>query len=394
MSAKQPTRTRVRLGVYRRTNGDGSTTYEVAFRDSDGRQRRETVGPRLKEAEARYAQVKADMSRGTHVARRADMTVASAAATWLDSLGHLRPTTFQSYEGPLRCHVLPEFGHRRLEAVTPDQIARWTTRAMTEAYAVQHGHSAPYRAATIRLALRALNRVYAHAIRRQGYAGANPVSALERAERPHDDPKPRTILTPEQVAVVVAAAPARCRDLLAVMASTGCRTGEALGLTWGDLDLAARTVSFRRQADRRGRRVPLKTANARRTVDLAGHLVTALATRKLAAGDSRATALVFPSRNGTPLDFRLPGRALAQACRTATVPTISPHGLRHAHASALLADGEDLAYVSRRLGHSNVATTAQNYAHLIEDEARRQVRRERQDRLYGPPVLAVVGADR
>ena len=63
-NATPPGRVKVRPGVYARTNGDGTTVYEISFRDSDGRQRRETVGPRMKAAEARLAQIKADMSRG------------------------------------------------------------------------------------------------------------------------------------------------------------------------------------------------------------------------------------------------------------------------------------------------------------------------------------------
>ena len=57
------TRERVRPGIYRRRNADGSTTYEIAYRDSDGRQRRQTVGPKLREAEQRLAQVKAAACR-------------------------------------------------------------------------------------------------------------------------------------------------------------------------------------------------------------------------------------------------------------------------------------------------------------------------------------------
>jgi len=191
------------------------------------------------------------------------------------------------------------------------------------------------------------------------------------------------ILTPEQIAAVLRNAEPRYRDLLAVFAGTGARTGEVLGLTWADLDLAGRTARFAWQADRHGARVPLKTRNARRTLDLPGSLVTALSARKLAAEDTTPRALVFPSRVGTVLDHHRPGAALAVACKAAGVPVVSPHALRHAHASALLAAGVDLAAVSRRLGHGSVAVTAEVYAHLLEDEGRRQGRRDKLDGLYG-----------
>jgi len=68
------------------------------------------------------------------------------------------------------------------------------------------------------------------------------------------------------------------------------------------------------------------------------------------------------------------------------VPVVSAHALRHAHASALLADGWDLAAVSRHLGHGSVAITASTYAHLLDDPERRQARYDSLDRLYGSEV--------
>ena len=40
------------------------------------------------------------------------------------------------------------------------------------------------------------------------------------------------------------------------------------------------------------------------------------------------------------------------------------HDLRHAYATLMIEDGEDLAVVSKSLGHANLSTTADIYAHL------------------------------
>ena len=45
---------------------------------------------------------------------------------------------------------------------------------------------------------------------------------------------------------------------------------------------------------------------------------------------------------------------------------ISPHGLRHTHASILIGNGVDIQYVSARLGHSNVEITQTVYTHLLD----------------------------
>jgi integrase len=234
------------------------------------------------------------------------------------------------------------------------------------------------------LALTTLQRVYSHAARRQGYAGTSPVAALEQSERPSGEPKVRVILTPEQVGAVLAAATPKWRPMLAFMAGTGCRIGETLGLTWGDLDLSKGTATITAQLSREGARVPLKTRKSRRTLDLPGSLVQALREHKIASAHTADDALVFATRRGTPLDHRNVARhGLVAACKAAGVPVVSPHAMRHAHASALLADGMDLAAVSRRLGHASVAITAGVYSHVIDDARRRDERRTQLDGLYG-----------
>lgn len=402
-------RRRVRPGVYERRNRDGSTTFEVAYRDSDGKQRRETVGPRMKEAVARLAQIKADMSRGQRVAPRRHLTVAAAAEAWLAASGHLRDTTHDAYRAALDHQVLPDFGPRRLESITADDLARWIQRAQTLAYRVERDRAAypdpedgpprkrpsePYSARTIDIALGVLHRVYRHAARRQGYAGTSPVAALERQERPRDgEARQMVVLTPEQVASLIEQARPAYRPVIAFLAATGCRVGEALGLTWADLDLRERTARIAMQANRKGQRVPLKTMNSRRTLDLPGSLAALLAAHKLAADDTSPQAFVFASMGGNPLDGpNVAARGVRAACKAAKVPVVGPHALRHAHASALLADGWDLAAISRRLGHGSVAVTARIYAHLIEDEDRRRERRDRLDALYGGPTVAAAGS--
>lgn len=389
-------RERVKPGIYKRLDGDGSTKYEIMYRDSDGRKRRETVGTRLRDAEARLVQAKADMSRGVRVAASRDLTVATAAERWLDASGHLRATTLAAYRASLETHVLPAFGKRRLETVTPDDVGRWAQRMRTSAYRVEADRRAypdtaeekrprtPLRAATIGLALKTLHRIFAHAIRRQGFAGTSPVAALERAERPADEAKERIILRPVELAEVVDASTPAYRAVLAFLAGTGCRLGEALGVTWDDLDLVEGTARIGAQLDRDGRRVPLKTRNARRTLDLPGSLIDVLKQEERSRVNRSGGGLVFATSIGGPLNHRnVARRGLVAACKKAGLPIISPHGIRHAHASTLLADGWDLAAVSRRLGHGSVAITASTYAHLLEDAERRQARRDRLDGLYG-----------
>ena len=67
---------------------------------------------------------------------------------------------------------------------------------------------------------------------------------------------------------------------------------------------------------------------------------------------------------GTPLDARNVTRLLQAALERAGLPRQRFHDLRHAYATLLLEAGEELAVVSKMLGHADLGTTADVYAHL------------------------------
>jgi len=73
---------------------------------------------------------------------------------------------------------------------------------------------------------------------------------------------------------------------------------------------------------------------------------------------------VFATSIGTPLDSRNVTKAFQRILVTVGLPHQRFHDLRHACATLLLEDGEELGLVSRILGHSQIATTADVYAHL------------------------------
>ena len=76
--------------------------------------------------------------------------------------------------------------------------------------------------------------------------------------------------------------------------------------------------------------------------------------------------LVFTGRRGAPLHSSTVAHALKRECRRLGLPEVSPHGLRHLHASLLLKKGLAVPAVSRRLGHANSAITMSVYAHALE----------------------------
>jgi integrase len=86
--------------------------------------------------------------------------------------------------------------------------------------------------------------------------------------------------------------------------------------------------------------------------------------------------LVFTTPRGTPLSSKnLYNRELAPACDRIKEPRISWHAFRHTHATLLTDVGESIKTAQAQLGHSDLATTLNLYAHVVPDSQRRAVER-------------------
>lgn len=115
-----------------------------------------------------------------------------------------------------------------------------------------------------------------------------------------------------------------------------------------------------------------KTERSRRMLRLPGAVCDALREhrrRQLGerlAGGSRWVDgdFVFATRQGRPMVARNVLRDFHARLAEAGLPRQQFHDLRHCYATMMLEDGEDLAVVSRSLGHSQLETTADVYAHL------------------------------
>ena len=153
-----------------------------------------------------------------------------------------------------------------------------------------------------------------------------------------------------------------------LLAYTGCRVGEALALTWQDVDLGLGTIVISKSVQRVDKEWVVtspKTRSGTRVISLPSEAVQVLriqAERCVAQG---IRDLVFPSGQGTPLHATTVAHAMRRECDRLGLCRLTPHGLRHLHASLLLAQGLPIPAVSQRLGHANAAITMSTYAHYL-----------------------------
>jgi integrase len=313
------------------------------------------------------------------------MTVAQYGGLWLDGTkraevarGHNSESTLRNYRDLWERHIAPDLGHLRLDKLTPAVLREWLARKATQASA-HGGMLSPNTQARIHAVLRAaLNDAV-----RDDLLKANP---LDRVRPPRaGSPRVRP-LTAEQVAMLLQATVSTpLFTLLLLMLATGARPGEALAAAWSDLDLddgrwhISRTLG-RIPAGPGARTTRLaftrtKTTASNAVIALPAVAVTELRRHRHEQMQARLKArvwsdpdLVFATSLGTPLEARNVRRDLQRAAADAGLGrTVRLHDLRHAAASALMAEGVRIEVTSKLLRHTRLATTSDIYSHLLEE---------------------------
>jgi hypothetical protein len=164
----------------------------------------------------------------------------------------------------------------------------------------------------------------------------------------------------------------RLHAAFVLLATTGMRRGEALGLRWSDLDLTAGRLSITRTVIAVNHVIQIgspKTARARRTVALdpgtiavlRKHRQQQLEERLLMGSGFTDHDLLFCRPDGGPLHPERFARTFQIEATRAGLPRIRLHDLRHTWATLALVAGEHPKVVQERLGHANVSITLEIY---------------------------------
>lgn len=183
-----------------------------------------------------------------------------------------------------------------------------------------------------------------------GYLPYNVGAAIKL--QPNRDGLAQRILEESEVAKLIEAAPpGRDRVLLKILYVSGIRVSEACGLKWCD--------ALPRQEG--GQITVFGKGGKTRTILLKPRVWQQLLSIQ---GDASAVEAIFRSRKGGgPLDSSQVRRiAYAAAGKAGLGRKVSPHWLRHAHASHALDRSAPIHLVQATLGHASVSTTGR-YLH-------------------------------
>lgn len=366
--------TRYGAGTAYQRSRDGKWVVAWEAPRVDGkRRRRSVVGDTEAQAWARMYEVRSAEARSSSSSRQATAgeTVGEFLDRWLSDV--IAPTrrerTLWGYRAIVEA-LRPAIGSIRLAKLTTRDVQR----------AIAGRDLAPQ---TIRHYAACLRGAFTYAVR-HGLMERNPAADLVLPAVRQAD---RVPWTSAELRAFLAAIPEddELAPLWITAAWTGMRQGELLGLRWQDVDLDRGSLVVRRSLARlpgpTGTRYVLeepKTERSRRTIPLTPATVAALRElrkRQLSAPRKLDQGLVFATPAGSPLDAARVSIRFRRAVETAGLRLIRFHDLRHTAASLMIEAGIDLATISRILGHSTIATTADIYGHLTESGKRAAIDR-------------------
>lgn len=333
-------------------------TIDVGRDPLTGRRRRISRTVHGTKAEAERTQARLIIEATKHRGSRT-RTVGALLEAWLDH-ADLSPNTLRGYRSKLDLYLIPALGTipaRKLDTETIDRFYR----------ALRKKGLAP---ATIRQTHAILRRACSQAVK-WGWLPDNPAAHATPPTVPRRD---RDAPTVPQVAAILLEASRDLTDAVLLAVATGARRGELCGLQWADIE--GTTIRIRRAISDVSELTVKGPKHGRgRKVTIDPGTVALLDARKARA---RADALACGTRiigssyvlgeepgQRAPLrPERLTGRFRDAAKRAGITATF--HGLRHANATWLLADGIPVRQVSGRLGHASAQMTLDVYAHALE----------------------------
>lgn len=151
---------------------------------------------------------------------------------------------------------------------------------------------------------------------------------------------------------------------------TGLRVGEALALTWKDINFDFKTLEVNKSWDYKEKKMKsTKTDSSVRIITIDDDLITTLDKFKRLKRSIKINDPLFVNDQSKIVSPEGANKALNRELKACDIiiPNFHFHSLRHTHASYLLYKGVSIYYISQRLGHSSFKTTIDTYSHVIDE---------------------------
>lgn len=328
------------------------------------------------QAEASKILQKLQADKGIGVCQ-SGMTTGDWIDTWIEKYKapKLKPATLTSYRGNARLHIIPAIGKIPLRDLKTSQIQRalnnigGSCSTFVKNYNVIHG---------------ALDKAV-----ELGMISRNPCKGVYF---PEDDKKEMRVLSKEEQEQFISALEGEYyKPMFLTYLYTGMRMGEAIPLTWEDINLDDREIRVNKKAiichnyEKHEAKTEIqdfcKTKSSKRTITITTGLVRVLSEHKQnlkaqaeeLGQEWSEGSLVFPNMAGRIVNARNLQNVLYRIYAKAGIEGATMHTLRHTYATRCFEADIKAKMISKQLGHAKVRTTLDVYVHVLPDTKRTEI---------------------
>ena len=299
-----------------------------------------------------------------------DPTFEELASLWLENYKTtVKPSTFENVRSKVEKMTEEHFKEMKLKKITVAYCQKIVIE-LSKSYVLYNHY------------LSVINRIFKYAVL-MDILDSNPFDKVIK-------PKSRQVqrkgnfLTKEELKEFLKLAQTATLSyffpLVHLMSYTGLRQGEALALKWSDIDFENKKITVNKTAVRINGKQSLqspKTKNSKRVISIDPTTISILKSWKKDQikiyfkngkhfeGDEN---FIFTNKRGDWVHIHNFIRYFKRFIADHKLKPITPHGLRHTHASLLFSAGVEPKNISDRLGHSTVQITLDLYTHITEEQ--------------------------
>lgn len=299
-----------------------------------------------------------------------DPTFEELASLWLENYKTtVKPSTFENVRSKVEKMTEEHFKEMKLKKITVAYCQRVVIE-LSKTYVLYNHY------------LSVINRIFKYAVL-MDILDSNPFDKVIKPKSRQTQRK-SNFLTKEELKEFLKLAQTATLSyffpLVHLMSYTGLRQGEALALKWSDIDFENKRITVNKTAVRIEGKQSLqtpKTKNSKRVISIDPTTLSILKSWKKDQikiyfkngkhfeGDEN---FIFTNQRGEWVHIHNFIRYFKRFIADHKLKPITPHGLRHTHASLLFSAGVEPKNISDRLGHSTVQITLDLYTHITEEQ--------------------------
>lgn len=346
-------------GYFRKRGDKWSFTIDIGRDPVTNKRKQKTVsGFRTrKEAEKACAEMLTEIERGNFVNTSNKDTYGEFLLDFIDS--HVKLTVARNtYDNQLalaKNHIIPVLGHIKLVKLTPLDIQQFYKLMKDKGFSGGH--------------IQNVGNLITKSIRTAAEWGMilKDVASVVKKPSAKQENQMKVWTIEESQTFLELSNGSKFHLVYMIAITTGMRKGEILGLQWKNIDFSNKSITVQNNLVYAGNELKLtspKTAASKRTITVPDFLIKYLKEYKLKQTPNTLDLVVTGVKNEM-LYHNVLDQQFAKDVKSAGLPKIRFHDMRHTHATILLQMGENPKVVMERLGHSNVSVTLNTYSHVL-----------------------------